>query len=253
MRLKIVLKRSAYCSAIVLILCVVLCTGALDPTHASIGGLSGNIAPVGKLHKTNGITHCGRMLNGSHGFFHTPNFPGEFPYPISCKWLLYAPPGKKIVLYFTQYYLRISLGISEYEYYKNESFYVGRVDLGDLNYNGLTYVSIEKPYMLVKFQVNDIRNIHLRTDAYLVDVFGFNITYEITDVTEPIRQDTCSVANCAYLGNCFATHNFASYDCHCFGTHYGKYCQYGEFCDPFNMYGGTNMCQNGGRCRYSDL
>ena len=115
-----------------------------------------NLGAVGTLHKTNGVVHCGGLLNGSQGFFHSPNFPHEFPHPISCKWLLYAPPGKKIVLYFTQNYLasKVSsaLGISEYEYYKNESVYVGRVDL-HLSYNGLTYVAIEKPYMLVKFQV----------------------------------------------------------------------------------------------------
>lgn len=196
-----------------------------------------------------GVYHCGGVLNGTRGYFHTPNFPDRFPCPISCQWLLHAPPGKRIALYFTQYYLRVPLAISEFEFYRNESFYVGRVDIGHFNFLALTYMSIEKPFMLVRFQRRDMRNIHMRADAFLLDVYGFNVTYEIRDVTEPIRTDTCSVAKCSYLGQCWASHDFSDYECQCFGEHYGRYCQYGPFCDPYGLFEGINMCQNWGRCR----
>ena len=33
-----------------------------------------------------------------------------------------------------------------------------------------------------------------------MDVHGFNITYEIVNVTAPVRKDACSVYKCSFLG-----------------------------------------------------
>ena len=59
------------------------------------------------------IAYCGGTVNGTHGSISTPNFPRRFPVPISCQWLLHAPPGKKIVLFFTQFYMRESFQLTE--------------------------------------------------------------------------------------------------------------------------------------------
>ena len=76
------------------------------------------------------VYHCGRFINDSRGFIHTPSFPKRFPVPILCRWVLKRPPGKKIVLYFTQFYMRESFHLTEYDSYTDEQIYRGRHELG---------------------------------------------------------------------------------------------------------------------------
>jgi hypothetical protein len=195
------------------------------------------------------FTYCGGKMNASSGYFHTPNFPHRFPAPIACRWLFHAPPGKKIVLYLTQFYLHNSFRVTEYSHYSEDTHgrvtWRGRYEVGEINFEEAYLVS-SKPYMLIDFRVAEIGNIHLRVDEYLLDVYGFNITYEMVDEEMPVRTDACTVIKCSFLGHCIATANLDTYKCHCFPSYYGDECQYGPSCDPDK---GINMCLNGGKCR----
>lgn len=186
-------------------------------------------------------------VNGSNGYIQTPGFPRRFPTPISCQWLIHAPPGKKIVLYFTQYYMRESFKLTEYDYYKDPDNHRGKHDLGEISFEDeVTSYTVYKSYLMLSFHVHEIGNIHLRVYDFLLEVYGFNITYEIMDRQRPVRTDACSVFKCSFLGNCLATRNFETYKCHCFAGFFGEDCQYGPYCDPDK---GINMCRNQGKCR----
>lgn len=193
------------------------------------------------------FSDCGGWINDTKGFIHTPNFPDRFPVPISCKWVFHAPPGKKVVLYFTQYYMRESFQVSEYSHYSND-FYVSKTDLGQIDvFDDKSVLIAYNPYLVIDFKAHEIGNIHLRVGNFLLEVYGFNITYEIVDEHQTERKDACTVYKCSFLGNCLASRNFESYRCSCFPGFYGDECEYGPYCDPRI---GLNMCRNGGKCRW---
>lgn len=194
--------------------------------------------------------NCGGILNATRGVISTPNFPREFPTPIECRWLIKAEPGKKIIVYFTQYYLRGGLYASEYDLYmySDETLYVGRNYLGELEELGETSIvslTAYKPYLLLRMDINEMDNMNIRVDEYIMDVYGFNITYEVTDVTEPVKQNSCTVAECSFLGNCLVTSDYRKFYCDCFTDFYGDHCQYGQFCNPKHEI----WCRNGGKCQ----
>ena len=100
------------------------------------------------------IYHCGRTINDSRGFIHTPSFPNRFPHPILCQWVLKRPPGKKIVLYFTQFYMRGLFQLTEYDSYTDEQTYQGRHELGTVSFEDQdTSVSVYRPWLVIKFKV----------------------------------------------------------------------------------------------------
>jgi hypothetical protein len=207
-------------------------------------------AATGDKATSNLFTNCGGKINTTLGYIHTPNFPHRFPSPIACRWLFHAPPGKRIVLYLTQFYLHNSFRVAEFSYYSEDTngraTWRGRYDFGEINFEE-AYLASSKPYLLIDFRVTDINNIHLRVDEYLLDVYGFNITYEMVDEDTPVRTDACTVIKCSFLGHCLAAANLDTYKCHCFPSYYGDECQYGPSCDPDK---GINMCLNGGKCRH---
>ncbi|XP_074641342.1 uncharacterized protein LOC141899088 [Tubulanus polymorphus] len=196
---------------------------------------------------------CGDTISfASNGFIQSPNFPAAFPVPIRCRWLLQAPPGKRVVLYFTQFYLRFGFRVSEYDSYEVENgktFHRGKRDLGTINFeNKITSLMALKPFVLIQFELEEITgNTHLRVEEYMNDVYGFNITYETSNENDKMRSDACSVYKCSYLGNCHAAKGFKNYYCDCFPGFYGDSCQYGPACSPHT---GLNRCENGGSCRY---
>lgn len=190
---------------------------------------------------------CGGTLQGERGFIHSPNFPHPFPDPISCLWVLRAPPGKSIHLYFTQYFLRESFYLAEFTTYTSPLVFTGRSDLGPFDFQDrVTSVVVHKPVLTIEFRVRGKKNIHLRVEEFLNDVHGFNVTYELLDAALPRRNNTCSVHTCSFLGHCLVTADWDRYYCDCFPGYFGDECQYGPHCDP---QAGKNMCQNGGSCR----
>ncbi|XP_060556123.1 uncharacterized protein LOC132716804 isoform X2 [Ruditapes philippinarum] len=194
------------------------------------------------------FTNCGGIYETPQGVLSTPNFPASYPTPLYCEWLIHAPPGKKIVLYFTQNFMKDSIYISSYDYYEDINLYVGRKELGQIFWeHDLAFLVEYKPYVLIQFSVEAIGNRHLRVIDHLLDVYGFNITYEFIDIENDLVKQTCSVKTCSYLGNCIASSDFSEYSCRCFEKFFGENCQYGPYCDPAN---GINLCSNGGLCKY---
>ena len=193
---------------------------------------------------------CGGVYEASKGVIYTPNFPDAYPTPIYCEWLIHAPPDKKIILYFTQFYMKDSFYLTEYDAYQDTSTYIGRHDLGRIAswQHDLLSLAAYKPYVLIQFSVESIGNRHLRVMDSLLDVYGFNITYEIVDRSTDVTKNTCSVKECSYLGNCIVSHDFSEFRCKCFEGFFGNQCQYGPYCDP-DADPPINQCSNGGRCK----
>ena len=193
------------------------------------------------------FTDCGGVFEQSKGVIQTPNFPDPYPTPIYCDWLIRAPPGKKIIIYFTQYYMTDSFYVTSYEYYQDRKTHLGQRDLGRLSWeHDLVSLVAYQPFVLLQLSVESIGNRHLRVMDFLLEVYGFNITYEIVDKTTDVSKPTCSVKECSYLGNCLAAADFSKYECECFPEFFGKKCQYGPYCQPDKN---INQCLNGGKCK----
>lgn len=193
------------------------------------------------------FTACGGVLEEPRGIVQSPNFPARMPAPLACHWVIRAPPDKKIVVYFTQYFLRGVLRLIEYDHYVSEYVQAGRNPLGEMNFEeDIRYVVAYRPYVVLELRLQNVTNLHLRVEDYLEDVYGFNITYEILNRTQHVRDVTCSVMSCSFLGHCLAAADFSRFQCACFPGFYGRECQYGPYCDPDK---GINMCANNGRCR----
>lgn len=192
--------------------------------------------------------NCGGVFEEPKGILSTPNFPGPYPTPIQCEWLIHAKPGKKIILYLTQFYMKDSFFISTYQAYQNTSTYVGRQDYAEIKseYDDLISLVAYQPYMLIQLNVTFIGNRHLRVINHLLDVYGFNITYEIADANANVSKETCSIKQCSYLGDCIVSANYQDFKCHCFDDFFGHECQYGPYCNPEKN---INPCKNGGICK----
>ncbi|KAH3695851.1 hypothetical protein DPMN_083309, partial [Dreissena polymorpha] len=192
------------------------------------------------------FTNCGGEFDKPQGILQTTNFPGPFPTPISCEWLIRAPPNKKIILYFTEFYMKDSVFVSSYDAYMSPTLHLNRDDIGEILWNYDLSIPLEtrKHCLLLRLEVDFIGNRHIRVIEHLLDVFGFNITYEIVDPLVT-AQLGCSLKHCSYLGKCIASADYTSFSCQCYDKFFGDQCQYGPHCDPDH---GTNLCLNGGRC-----
>lgn len=105
---------------------------------------------------------CGGYPNDTHGHINTPRFPLKFPVPISCKWVFHIPLGKKIVLYFTQFYMRESFQLTEYDLYTDKGETLGRHELGTVSFEDkVTSFTVYKPYLVLKFRVSKKFFLHL--------------------------------------------------------------------------------------------
>ncbi|XP_067141249.1 LOW QUALITY PROTEIN: uncharacterized protein [Centruroides vittatus] len=192
-------------------------------------------------------TNCGGTLQDPRGIIVTPNFPKQYPIPISCRWVIEAPVNKVIAIYFTQFYMREGVKLTEYAFFA-DNFYAGKHEFDPVSSdNRPTYLLTNKPILVFEFVVREIGNIHLRIREYFLDVFGFNITYEIMDKTQAVKKDGCINHHCSYTGRCLAAADYHSYYCDCFDTYYGDECQHSPLCGPS---GSLITCQNGGTCRY---
>lgn len=105
-------------------------------------------------------------------------------------------------------------------------------------------------YLLVTLQLLKTRqedpNVNIRVARYIMDMYGFNVTYSVVNVAADVDTNTCSVDRCSFLGHCYASADFKNYSCHCFLDFYGQTCQYGPKCNPRLE---NTPCRNGGKCR----
>uniref|UniRef100_T1IRS6 CUB domain-containing protein n=1 Tax=Strigamia maritima TaxID=126957 RepID=T1IRS6_STRMM len=194
------------------------------------------------------FTQCGGPVNGTRGYMLTPNFPSAFPVPIRCRWIIEAPAGKAISVYFTQFYLREGLRATEYLDFVDDNHYLGKKNFGVISFdNRTTYMMTAKPVLILDLAIEDMNNINMRVMDHFLDVYGFNITYEIIDNKAGVRRDACSIFHCSFNGHCFASAGFLKYSCHCLPGFWGDECQYGLHCDPWKN---VTLCERGHQCRF---
>lgn len=156
-----------------------------------------------------------KELTTRRGIIQTPNFPNAFAVPIHCRWLInasdYANETPVVYVYFTQLFVKFGLTITEYGYfdtdneegiYKREIF--NAVDSDVLRYE---FSRTNLAYLMIDFQLDRLEDNHLRVLYHLMDVYGFNITYEITKY-EP-RDKRCTVSDCSLVGHCYANYDFS--------------------------------------------
>lgn len=116
-----------------------------------------------------------------------------------------------IVVYLTQLYVTTGLVIKEYAYYEDDSMkYAENVIFSANDKNVLTdlVVTTERPYLVIEFGLDRLDTNHVRALDSLLDVYGFNMTYDVIKSRELSGVNSCSVANCSYNGQCFASANF---------------------------------------------
>lgn len=162
---------------------------------------------------------CGdeKELYEAKGVIQTPNFPHAFAVPIRCRWIIdasnFSSAGEKveIYVYLTQLFVQTGLNITEYKLYDKES---------KTGYTGSTILKMPSPpdeeyqfvrtnltYLVIDFELDMLEGNHLRVLHGLMDVFGFNITYEISTTGE--RTDLCTVTECSLVGHCYANADFS--------------------------------------------
>lgn len=157
---------------------------------------------------------CGGLLKARHGIIHTPNFPQSFDTPIDCLWVIdgsefIANTGQNIsiAVHLTQLYVLGGLTFTEYMYYSDDyrvpaqRFYA----LTEDDVTQLSSLLFNSQYLEIRFRLSGLDGTHLRALDHLLDVYGFNITYEINEPPKPYH---CNVLQCRLLGHCYANDDF---------------------------------------------
>ncbi|XP_055940487.1 uncharacterized protein LOC129971045 [Argiope bruennichi] len=192
---------------------------------------------------------CGGYFTSLKGYIYTPNFPKPYKVPIQCQWVFDAPAGYKVAVYFTQFYMKRGLVAADYTYYSQHlQTGVGKFEFGTISSDDEpTYLVSNQQILVLTMNVRSLDNIHLRVREHILDVSGFNITYEMILKNETVRNDACIYHHCSFTGYCYASADFNKYACKCFNGYFGEECQYDDACGPNST---SEVCQNGGTCRY---
>lgn len=155
------------------------------------------------------VYRCGTPVNqpliGPTGVITTPLFPGPFPVPIECEWVIQADvtADAMIEVYFTQLFVTDGLTITEYSQYPPDFGFVTIREVfnkSHISQYGQSMVS-RLPYLVIRFRLDRLEGNHIRVHDDLMDVYGFNITYEMRPANDE-RNDVCSLYFCSYSGNC---------------------------------------------------
>jgi hypothetical protein len=157
-------------------------------------------------------TPCGGILTEKRGILQTPHFPNPFPLPLSCVWIIdastssWGQPNVSINVYLTQQYVLSGLTFKEYMYYSDDFKVPSEMEtvVKDDNVTRTASVQANSPFLEISFQLDNLYGTHLRVMDHLLDVYGFNITYEV-DVPKAYQ---CSSQLCSFLGNCYASSNY---------------------------------------------
>ncbi|XP_057370415.1 uncharacterized protein LOC130691484 [Daphnia carinata] len=234
------------------------CPAIFNPMVANINtanvGSSAKSGLIGRSKTTESSSSpsCRYFLKKRFGTLTTPGFPSAFPVPFICSWIIDATgfePDSFITLYLTQMYL--TRGVTAVQYsFRNETVAVGRKVLDELHTlrpRPYSVYRIKARYLEVLVNLHELVNANLRVERRLMDVYGFNITYEIQPNGSRIRSDTCNAVNCTFNGHCYANQNYSQFQCSCLPDFSGKYCQHGPECNPEK---GINVCKNEGVCGY---
>lgn len=170
-----------------------------------------------------GQTQCGGILYARTGVIQTPGFPAAFKTPLNCTWIIDASAhfeasadssgalvnNTSIVVYLTQLYVLSGLRFTGYLVYdetfnlrikSEESFVVQEDDVTQV-----MWLKFSTKYLELQFTLDTLHGTHLRALDRFLDVYGFNITYEVVDTIKPYQ---CNALKCRFLGHCFAASDF---------------------------------------------
>ncbi|XP_039292578.1 uncharacterized protein LOC111062656 [Nilaparvata lugens] len=194
---------------------------------------------------------CGGVLTEPRGVIQTPNFPHAFPVPIKCKWVIDTsglPSNTTVVVYLTQLFVTTGLTFTESVYYDGDNSFGGKVvhTVTEKNIKSSLWLSTNLQYLVVDFELDQLEGNHVRALDGLLDVYGFNITYEArSDVEDAVRTPFCNVVACSYEGHCYGNGNLTEYSCSCFPGFSGSDCGQGPLCQA-----DRNVCLNNATCRH---
>ncbi|XP_076393047.1 uncharacterized protein LOC100882352 isoform X2 [Megachile rotundata] len=178
---------------------------------------------------------CGDRLTAPRGVIQTPNFPKSFPVPIKCRWVIdvseIPTTNSSIVVYLTQVYVYKGLSFTEYAYYESETTNYGATLIKEITEGNVfeyRWFRTFSPFLVVEFELDRLEGNHVRVLNDLLDVYGFNVTYQMTeDVPNP---NSCSVQRCSYTGDCLMSMDYTqigakAMNCHCPGGYVGRNCE----------------------------
>lgn len=149
---------------------------------------------------------CGGVFKEKNGVLSTPNFPQRFQVPINCEWVIQSNStndrNSSIVVYLTQLYVQEGLSFYQYRFYdvdmQIEENIIHRVN--ETNVVKVSYVQTFENFLVIRLKLDSIEGTHIRVLDHFLDVFGFNITYEITS---KVREDRCTMKHCGFTGICY--------------------------------------------------
>lgn len=163
---------------------------------------------------TSPSTKCGGVLTEQRGIITTPNFPNKFPVPITCVWIIDGSmvpvtTNISIIIYLTQLYALSGLKFTEYMYYSEDYKVPSQnvIELREENVTNVAWLKFSSPYLEIKFTMDNLYGAHLRVLDRLLDVFGFNVTYEIE--IDQMKSYTCNTKRCSFLGHCYASVDYS--------------------------------------------
>lgn len=150
--------------------------------------------------------HCGGIFTEDKGVLSTPDFPNRFQVPIQCEWVITQSsphPSASIVVYLTQLYVQEGLTFHEYHFYEGDYQLEGKLihEVNETNVVKVSYVQTFQNYLVIRLMLHSIEGTHIRVLDHFLDVFGFNITYEVT--TDKVREDRCTMKHCGFTGLCY--------------------------------------------------
>ena len=154
-------------------------------------------------------SQCGGLHTSKRGVLQTPGFPEKFPVPINCEWVIEAhhtTPESTIVVYLTQLYVLEGLSFTEYQVY-DKTYQLNGKEICRVNENniiGVNYIETYQEYLVINLKLENSDSTHIRVLDHILDVYGFNITYEIT--TSGRKEDSCTMATCGFTGICYDHH-----------------------------------------------
>ncbi|XP_056648750.1 uncharacterized protein LOC130453164 [Diorhabda sublineata] len=191
---------------------------------------------------------CGGVYTAARGVLSTPNFPDPFKVPINCEWVIDAQlssaANTSIVVYLTQLFVYEGLTFTEYQIYGDDYKINPKIihTVNETNISRTRWIKTYQSFLVIQLKLSSADSVHLRVLDKFLDVFGFNITYEIT--TGSVRSNSCTMMDCGFTGNCYDY--YTKFSCSCLQGYSGPTCSNGSnsFCDP----GGVRTCKNGGRC-----
>ncbi|XP_046478067.1 uncharacterized protein [Neodiprion pinetum] len=205
-----------------------------------------------KVVESRSDSSCGGRLTASRGVILTPNFPGPFEVPIKCRWVIDASDllaeNGSITVYLTQLYVYKGLTFTEYAYYESESSNLGATRIQEVTESNIfdfRWLKTFRPILVIDFGLDRLEGNHVRVLNGLLNVFGFNITYEMSG--GPTNPKSCSVKDCSYSGSCFVAANYSTFSCECFDGFTGADCSNGPLCLDDQQH---PVCQNGATCRH---